>query len=132
MSKVAVVTGGTRGIGAAISKELKAAGYTVAATYAGNDERAASFKADTGISVYKWDVSDEQACADGLAKVENDLGPVDVLVNNAGITNDGQFYKMDGEKWNSVINTNLNSMYYMTKPILGGTALPPHCIYWVG
>ena len=120
MSKVAVVTGGTRGIGAAISKELKAAGYTVAATYAGNDERAAAFKADTGIDVYKWDVSDEQACVDGLAKVENDLGPVDVLVNNAGITNDGQFYKMDSEKWNSVINTNLNSLYYMTKPILGG------------
>ncbi len=120
MSKVAVVTGGTRGIGAAISTELKAAGYTVAATYAGNEEKAAAFSAETGITTCKWDVADEEACADGLARIESDLGPIEVLVNNAGITRDGQLYKMDSDKWDAVINTDLNSLYYMTKPVLAG------------
>ena len=120
MSKVAVVTGGTRGIGAAISTELKAAGYTVAATYAGNEEKAAAFSAEAGITTCKWDVADEEACADGLARIESDLGPIEVLVNNAGITRDGQLYKMDSDKWDAVINTDLNSLYYMTKPVLAG------------
>lgn len=94
MSRVAVVTGGTRGIGEAISIALKAAGYKVAASYAGNDEAAAKFKNETGINVYKWDVSNYDACVAGLKQVEADLGPVDVLVNNAGITKDGMFHKM--------------------------------------
>jgi acetoacetyl-CoA reductase len=120
MSRVAVVSGGSRGIGAAISKALKAAGYTVAATYAGNDEAAGKFKEDTGIAVYKWDVSDYQACVDGLKKVETDLGPVDILVNNAGITKDAPFHKMTPEKWYAVINTNLNSLFNMTRPVIDG------------
>ena len=97
MSKVALVTGGTRGIGAAISIALKAAGYTVAANYAGNDEAAAAFTAETGINTYKWSVADYQACADGIAKVEEELGEISVLVNNAGITRDGMFHKMTPE-----------------------------------
>ena len=103
MARVALVTGGTRGIGAAISKTLKAEGYTVAATYAGNDERAAAFKAETGIPVYKWDVSDFEACQAGIAKVSEDLGPVEVLVNNAGITRDGTLHKMTHDSWQAVI-----------------------------
>ena len=91
MSKIAIVTGGTRGIGEAISKGLKEVGYKVAATYAGNDAAAAKFKGDTGVAVYKWDVGDPKACAEGVAKVEAELGPIDVLVNNAGITKDGMF-----------------------------------------
>ena len=102
MARVALVTGGTRGIGAAISKGLKAAGYKVAASYAGNDAAAEKFKGETGIPVYKWDVSSFDACADGVKKVEADLGPVDVLVNNAGITKDGAFHKMTLEQWNAV------------------------------
>src|SRR5258707_5646016 len=98
MARVAVVTGGTRGIGAAVSKALKAAGYKVAATYAGNDEAAAKFKAETGIAVYKWDVSSYEACVAGLKQVEADLGPVEGLVNNAGITKDGMFHKMTPEQ----------------------------------
>src|SRR6187399_1769996 len=98
MARVAVVTGGTRGIGAAISKALKAAGYKVAATYAGNDEAAQKFKAETSINVYKWDVSSFDACAAGIKQVEADLGPVDVLINNAGITKDGAFHKMTLEQ----------------------------------
>src|SRR6187200_1045832 len=94
MARVAVVTGGTRGIGAAISKALKAAGYKVAANYGGKDEAAQKFKAETGIPVYKWDVSSFDACTAGLKQVEADLGPVDVLINNAGITKDGAFHKM--------------------------------------
>lgn len=120
MSRVAVVTGGTRGIGEAISIALKAAGYKVAASYAGNDEAAAKFKAETGISVYKWDVSSYEACAAGLKQVEADLGPVDVLVNNAGITKDGMFHKMTPEQWYAVINTNLNSLFNMTRPVWEG------------
>ena len=120
MARVAVVTGGSRGIGAAISKALKAAGYNVAASYAGNDEAAAAFKAETGIPVYKWDVADYDACAAGLAQIEKDLGPVDVLVNNAGITKDGMFHKMTKDQWYGVINTNLNSLFNMTRPVWEG------------
>jgi acetoacetyl-CoA reductase len=114
------VTGGTRGIGEAISKALKAAGYTVAATYAGNDEAANKFKADTGIPVYKFDVSNYDACTAGLAQIEKDLGPVDILVNNAGITKDGFFHKMTLEQWNAVIGTNLNSLFNVTRPVING------------
>ena len=120
MARTAVVTGGSRGIGAAISKALKSAGYQVAANYAGNDEAAAAFKAETGIPVFKWDVSDYQSCVDGLAKVEAELGPVDVLVNNAGITRDGFFHKMSPDQWNAVINTNLNSLFNMCRPVIEG------------
>jgi acetoacetyl-CoA reductase len=120
MARVAVVTGGTRGIGEAISKALKDAGYVVAANYAGNDEAAAKFKAATGISVYKWDVSSYDACVAGLAQVEKDLGPIDVLVNNAGITRDAMFHRMTPEQWNAVINTNLNSLFNMTRPVWDG------------
>lgn len=120
MGKVAVVTGGTRGIGAAISKALKAAGYSVAANYAGNDEAAERFRSETGIPVYKWDVSSYEACAAGLAQVEADLGPVDVLVNNAGITRDGFFHKMSLEQWSAVIGTNLNSLFNMCRPVIEG------------
>jgi acetoacetyl-CoA reductase len=120
MARVALVTGGTRGIGAAISKALKAAGYKVAASYAGNDAAAEKFKSETGIPVYKWDVSSFDACAEGIKKVEGDLGPVDVLVNNAGITKDGAFHKMTLDQWNAVINTNLGSLFNMTRPVIEG------------
>ncbi|MGL4727508.1 MAG: acetoacetyl-CoA reductase [Bosea sp. (in: a-proteobacteria)] len=120
MSRVALVTGGSRGIGAAISKALKAAGYKVAATYAGNDEAAAAFSKETAIPTYKWDVSDYDACVAGIAAVEADLGPVEVLVNNAGITKDGMFHKMTKDQWYGVINTNLNSLFNMTRPVWEG------------
>jgi acetoacetyl-CoA reductase len=120
MSRVALVTGGSRGIGAAISKALKAAGYTVAASYAGNDEAAKAFTAETGIPTYKWDVSDFDACAAGIAEVEAAHGPIEVLVNNAGITKDGFFHKMTKDQWYAVINTNLNSLFNMTRPIWEG------------
>ncbi|MBA3039984.1 MAG: beta-ketoacyl-ACP reductase [Alphaproteobacteria bacterium] len=120
MSRVALVTGGTRGIGAAISIALKAAGYRVAANYAGNDEKAKAFEAETGIHAFKWDVSNYQACAEGIAKVEAELGPVEILVNNAGITRDAMFHKMTPEQWNEVINTNLNGVFNMTHPVWSG------------
>ena len=120
MARTAVVTGGTRGIGEAISKALKAAGYKVAATYAGNDEAAKKFKEETGISVYKFDVSNYEACTAGLAAIEKDLGPVEILVNNAGITKDGLFHKMTLEQWNAVIGTNLNSLFNVTRPVING------------
>ena len=120
MARVAVVTGGTRGIGAAVSKALKGAGYKVAASYAGNDEAANKFKAETGINVYKWDVSSYDACVAGLKQVETDLGPVDVLVNNAGITRDAPFHRMTPENWSAVINTNLNSLFNMCRPVIEG------------
>jgi acetoacetyl-CoA reductase len=120
MARVALVTGGTRGIGAAISKALKAAGYEVAASYAGNDEAAAKFKAETGIAVFKWDVSDYDACAAGVARVEAEVGPVDVLVNNAGITRDGFFHKMTKDQWRAVLGTNLDSLFNMTRPVIEG------------
>ena len=120
MARVAVVTGGTRGIGAAVSKALKAAGYNVAANYGGNDEAANKFKAETGIAVYKWDVSNYDACVDGLKKVETDIGPVEVLVNNAGITKDAPFHRMTPDQWYAVINTNLNSLFNMCRPVIEG------------
>jgi len=120
MARVALVTGGTRGIGEAISVALKAAGYTVAATYGGNDEAAHKFRDDTGIHVYKWDVGDFEACKDGIAKVEADLGPVDVLVNNAGITRDGVLHRMDPAAWRAVIATNLDSLFNMTRNVIEG------------
>ncbi|WP_193174659.1 acetoacetyl-CoA reductase [Oricola nitratireducens] len=120
MGRVALVTGGTRGIGAAISIALKDAGYTVAANYAGNDEAAAKFKSETGIAVYKWSVADYDACVAGVAQVEADLGPVEVLVNNAGITRDAMFHKMTKENWDAVINTNLSGVFNMTHPVWSG------------
>ena len=120
MPRVAIVTGGTRGIGAAIAKALKAAGYKVAANYGGNDEAAQKFKAETGIPVYKWDVSSFEACAAGVKQVEADLGPVDVLVNNAGITRDAQLHRMKPEQWTAVINTNLGSLFNMTRQVIEG------------
>jgi acetoacetyl-CoA reductase len=120
MSRVALVTGGTRGIGAAICKALKAAGYTVAANYGGNDEAAQKFKQETGIGVYKWDVSVFDACAAGVKHVETDLGPIDVLVNNAGITRDGTMHRMSFEHWNAVIQTNLSSCFNMSKAVIEG------------
>ncbi|MCU0830549.1 MAG: acetoacetyl-CoA reductase [Rhizobiaceae bacterium] len=120
MSKVALVTGGSRGIGAAISIALKQAGYSVAANYAGNDEAAAKFTAETGIKTYKWSVADYEACVAGVAQVEADLGPVSVLVNNAGITRDAMFHKMTPAQWNEVIGTNLTGVFNMTHPVWSG------------
>ena len=120
MARVAVVTGGTRGIGAAISKALNDAGCSVAANYGGNDAAAQKFKAETGIAVYKWDVSSYDACAAGLKQVETDLGPVEILVNNAGITRDATFHRMKPEQWTAVINTNLNSLFNMCRPVIEG------------
>ena len=120
MARVALVTGGSRGIGASISKGLQAAGYTVAANYAGNDEAANAFKSETGIPVYKWSVADYAACAAGIKQVEAEVGPVDVLVNNAGITRDAMFHRMTPEQWNEVISTNLNGLFNMTHPVWPG------------
>jgi acetoacetyl-CoA reductase len=120
MARVAVVTGGTRGIGEAISKALKAAGYKVAANYGGNDEAAQKFKAESGIPVYRWDVSSYESCVEGLKKVEADLGAVEILVNNAGITRDTTFHRMTPEQWTAVINTNLNSLFNMCRPVIEG------------
>jgi acetoacetyl-CoA reductase len=120
MARTALVTGGSRGIGAAISIALKEAGYNVAANYAGNDEAAAAFKAKTGIPVYKWSVADYEACAAGIKQVEAEVGPVDVLVNNAGITRDAMFHKMTPQQWNEVIGTNLNGVFNMTHPVWSG------------
>jgi len=120
MSRVAVVTGGTRGIGAAVSKALKAAGYQVAAIYHANDEAAEKFKAETGVHVYKWNVADYDDCVNGLAQVEKELGPVEVLVNNAGITKDSMFHRMTPDQWYAVINTNLNSLFNMCRPVIEG------------
>jgi acetoacetyl-CoA reductase len=120
MARVALVTGGTRGIGKAISARLKADGFKVAANYAGNSEAADATAKELGVSVYKWDVGDEAQCAEGIAKVASDLGPVDILVNNAGITRDGQFHKMSAEKWRDVIRVDLDSLFYMTRPVIEG------------
>ncbi len=120
MARTAIVTGGSRGIGAAISIALKNAGYNVAANYAGNDEAAAKFTAETGIKTYKWSVADYDACAAGIAQVAADLGPVAVLVNNAGITRDAMFHKMTPQQWKEVIDTNLTGVFNMTHGVWGG------------
>jgi len=120
MSRVALVTGGTRGIGAAISMALKNAGYKVAANYAGNDEKAKAFHDVTGIPAFKWDVSDYVACGEGIARVQAELGPVEILVNNAGITRDAMFHKMTPQQWHEVINTNLTGLFNMTHHVWSG------------
>ena len=120
MSKVALVTGGSRGIGAAISKALQEAGYTVVATYAGNDEAAKSFTEETGIKTYKWSVADYDACAEGIKRIEDEVGPIAVLVNNAGITRDAMFHKMTPQQWKEVIDTNLTGLFNMTHPVWSG------------
>ncbi len=120
MARVAVVTGGTRGIGEAISVALKNAGYTVAANYAGNDEKAKEFAARTGIAVYKFDVSDFDAVKEGIAKITAELGPVDVVVNNAGITRDGVLQRMTPQQWNEVIATNLTSCFNLCRNVIDG------------
>jgi acetoacetyl-CoA reductase len=120
MPRVALVTGGTRGIGAAISKALKEAGHTVVANYGGNDEAANKFKGETGIPVTKFDVSDAAACEAGIKAIEGEHGPVDILVNNAGITRDGTFHRMTYDQWSQVIRTNLDSMFTCTRPVIDG------------
>lgn len=120
MARVAIVTGGTRGIGEAISVALQKKGYRVAANYAGNDEAARAFQSETGIPVYKWSVAEFDACKEGVARVEKDLGPVDVLVNNAGITRDTMFHRMELHQWEQVINTNLNGLFNMTRQVWEG------------
>ena len=120
MARVAVVTGGTRGIGEAISVGLKEAGYKVAAVYAGNDEKAREFSERTGIAVFKWDVSNFEACKEGLGKVAAELGPVEIVVNNAGITRDGVLHRMTFEQWNDVIATNLTSCFNMCRNVIDG------------
>ena len=120
MARVALVTGGTRGIGHAISIALKNAGYRVAASYAGNDAAAQQFQVETGIPVYKFDVSNYEASEKAVKQVEKDLGPIDVLVNNAGITKDTMFHKMTKEQWDAVIGTNLNGLFNVTRPVWEG------------
>jgi acetoacetyl-CoA reductase len=120
MARVAVVTGGTRGIGEAISVGLKEAGYNVAAVYAGNDEKAREFTERTDIAAFKWDVSDFEACKAGIAKVEAELGPVEIVVNNAGITRDGVLHRMSFEQWNDVVATNLTSCFNMCRNVIDG------------
>ena len=120
MSKVALVTGGSRGIGAAISRALQEAGYIVAATYAGNDDAAKAFTEETGIKTYKWSVADYDACAAGIGRIEEELGPIAVLVNNAGITRDAMFHKMTPQQWKEVIDTNLTGVFNMTHPVWSG------------
>ena len=120
MARVAVVTGGTRGIGEAISVALKNAGYKVAASYAGNDERAKAFAEKTGIKVYKWDVSSLDECVAGVKQIEADLGPVEVIVNNAGITRDGTMKKMNRQGWDEVLDTNLGGCFNMCKAAWDG------------
>src|SRR5262245_8058660 len=120
MARTAIVTGGTRGIGAAISEALAAAGYKVAATYAGNDAAARDFGTRTGIAIYKFDVGAFEQCRDAVARIEKDLGPVDILVNNAGITRDGTLQKMDQAAWEDVIRTNLGSCFNMSRSVIEG------------
>lgn len=120
MSKVAVVTGGTRGIGHAISVELKNQGYQVLANYGGNDEAAKKFQVETGIPVLKWDVGDYDACVAGLKQVEAQLGPVSILVNNAGITRDAMLHRMTPQQWKDVIRTDLDSVFNMVQPLING------------
>jgi acetoacetyl-CoA reductase len=117
--RIALVTGGTRGIGAAISIALKNAGYRVAANYASRDDAANAFKKEHDIAVYKWDIANDKACEEGVKKVEADMGgPIEILINNAGITRDAAMHKMDAEKWRSVIETNLNACFYMSRAVI--------------
>ena len=120
MTRTALVTGGTRGIGEAISIALKAAGYTVAASYAGNDEAAKAFSGANDIATFKFDVGDFTACETAVSKIEQELGPVDVLVNNAGITRDGAMHKMSVDQWEAVIRTNLSSLFNVTRQVING------------
>jgi acetoacetyl-CoA reductase len=120
MSRVAIVTGGTRGIGRAISEALKADGFTVVANYAGNEEKARAFTGETGIAAYKWDVGDHQACLEGCARIASEVGPIDVLVNNAGITRDGTLLKMSYEDWADVMRINLGGCFNMAKGCFAG------------
>lgn len=120
MARVALVTGGTRGIGEAISMALNDAGYKVAANYGGNDQAAQEFTARTGIPAYKFDVGDYDAVAAGIAKIQEEVGPIDILVNNAGITRDGVLAKMTFEKWNKVLQTNLSSCFNTCHAVVGG------------
>ncbi len=119
MSRVAIVTGGTRGIGAATSIALKEAEYIVAAVYGRDDARARQFSKETGIPAYKWDVSNFDACQEGAEKVAADLGPVEILINNAGITRDGTMHRMDYEQWQAVIDTNIGSCFNMSRAVIG-------------
>jgi acetoacetyl-CoA reductase len=118
MARVAVVTGGTRGIGEAISLGMKKAGFRVAATYAGNDAAAQKFQAESGIPVYKFDVGDYDACEKAVAQITRDLGPIDVLVNNAGITRDAALHRMTRTYWTEVIRTNLDSAFNMSRLVI--------------
>ncbi|GAB5378393.1 MAG: beta-ketoacyl-ACP reductase [Acuticoccus sp.] len=120
MARIALVTGGTRGIGAEIARALQAAGHTVVANYAGNDEKANAFKDETGIAVKKFDVGDPALCEAKIGEIESEIGPVDILVNNAGITRDGTFHRMSWDAWNAVIQTNLSSMFCVTRPLING------------
>jgi acetoacetyl-CoA reductase len=120
MGRGALITGGTRGIGAAIAKHLKELDYKVAATYVGNIEAAEKFSKETKIHIYRWDVSSYEACVTGVKAVEADIGPIDILVNNAGITRDAFFHKMSPAQWLEVINTNLNSVFNTTSQVIGG------------
>ena len=120
MARTALVTGGSRGIGAAIAKALKAEGYNIAASYAGNDEAAATFSAETGIKTYKWNVANYEESVAGIAKVEADLGPIDIVVANAGITRDAPFHKMTPEQWREVIDTNLTGVFNTVHPVWPG------------
>ncbi len=120
MARVALVTGGTRGIGAGIARELKAAGYTVAVNYLGNEEVATKFRKETGIPTFLWSVADFESCKAGVEKITADLGPIEILVNNAGITRDGFMHKMSADQWTAVINTNLNSVFNMSRNVIEG------------
>ena len=120
MARTALVTGGSRGIGAAISKALKAEGHSVAATYAGNDEAAAAFTAETGIKTHKWNAANYEESAAGIAKIEAEVGPIDVVVANAGITRDAPFHKMTPEQWQQVIDTNLTGVFNTVHPVWPG------------
>ncbi|SEP03027.1 acetoacetyl-CoA reductase [Aquisalimonas asiatica] len=120
MARTALITGGTRGIGAAIATGLATAGYRVGVTYQGNDDAAAAFRQETGIATFKWDVGDFEACRAGVQQVTETLGPVEILVNNAGITRDATLHRMDPEQWNAVIQTNLTSVFNMVRVTIEG------------
>jgi acetoacetyl-CoA reductase len=120
MARVAIVTGGTRGIGAAISQALKDRGHTVVANYAGNEEKAKAFSESSGIATYKWDVGDHEACLAGVKQVEAEVGPIDIVVNNAGITRDGTLHRMTFDDWNEVMRINLGGCFNMAKATFGG------------